>query len=695
MSKNSSHHKPDPVSVKETMLANRKSFITYNVARLRALIRYFPNENLELFYSIPLLLHVNSPDLPGYVDHPQTPHGVYRFFDSGFWKLAKKRLRIEGKAMPTFILRRSFIRGLYLVGSPGTFDQTDDSDLNYWVVIDRRLVKETQQGLLKEKFARIKDWAKETYDHNLAFFVLDVEQMRRNDFSGMDEEGGGTLQQDLLKEEFYRTFILVAGQIPYWAVLPSGLNDAEYEHWIETAGLLSGHNFVADDYVDLGNLIAIKSEACLGGLIWEISKAPGDPVKTFIKASLIAYHHFFQERGGLLCDVMKKRYPESRLDSYLLDPYAHGFESAVRFYAFIDDKDGLDLIRQCVYLRLTGYPVPFPLDKDDPKGQVLRHYIEAWSWADHQIKRLDSYSMWAEDEKLQLENRITKKLFFLYQLVSQSMERLEPSTGMAPEGVTALKNRRESYFKTEPGKLPYCPASLRAERAPCALRVARRQDSSGANLWEIYHGLTRNPEDQEVPLFVAPELLRVLGWVVLNRLCKNKPHSIVFENLQSPISAKQVRQLFEELMGFFSNEALSVLNCRDLHPVWWKVFVALDTGPAPSDKVLRSVDYLVQNTWGEMFLYSLDLTDIENDLLKCYEIASRLWHYVQGAVPGESEYRIHEGPTIQDGATIRAIEDFVQSFREADRGGLKLQDMHRTQRTQSKRKRRGPLVDLL
>jgi adenylate cyclase class 1 len=695
MSKNSSHHKPDSVFVQDTILANRKFFITYNVTRLRALIRYLPSEKLELFYSIPLLLHVNSPDLPGYVNHPKTPHGVYRFFDSGFWRLAKKRLRIEGKAMPTFILRRSYVRGLYLVGSPGTLDQADDADLNYWVVIDRRLVSETQQELLQEKLARIKYWAKEASDHNLTFFVLDVEQMHRNDFSGMGQDGAATLRQDVLKEEFYRTFILIAGQIPYWAVLPSGLNDAEYTAWIETAGLLSGHHFVADDYVELGNLISIKIEAYLGGLISEISRAQDNPVKTFIKASLMAYHHFFQEREGLLCNLLKQRYPESRLDSHLLDPRVFAFSSIVKFYEFIDDEDGLDLVRECIYLRLTGYPVPSPLDKENPKGQVLRDYTKAWSWAGHQIDRLDSYSLWTEDEKLQFENRITKKLFFLYELVSRSTGKLDPSTGTDPEAVAALRNRRESYFKTEAGKLPYCSASLRAERTPSALRVAWRQDSSGANRWEVYHSRIRNAEDHEVRLLVAPELLRVLGWVVLNRLCKNEPDSVVLQNFRTPMSKKRVQRLLEALLAFFSNEASPFLNHRDARARCWKVFVALDTDLAPYDNSLRSMDYLVQNTWGEMFFYSLDLGHIENDLLKCYEIAKRLWQYVQGAVPGESEYRIHEGSTIGDGATTRAIEDFIQSFRESEGGGLEDQDRNRPPGTASKRQQRAPMIDLL
>lgn len=695
MSKNASRRKIAPVSVKENILRNKEAFTGYNIARLRELIRYFPKEKLDLFYSMPLFLHVNSPNLPGYVKHPRAPHGIYRFFDSGFWRRARNRLGIDGQTISAFVLRRSYVRGLYLVGSPGTLDQKEQPELNYWVVIDQSLFSGTQQGLLREKLVQIRDWAKETCDHHVTFSVLNVEQFRGNDFSAMDDTGGGALQQELLKEEFYRTFILIAGQMPYWAVFPCGLNDSEYSCWTETASLLSGADFVADDYVDLGNLISVKSKACLGGLIWEIARAPEDPVEALIRASVVAYHHFFQERKELLCNVMKKSYPEARLDKHFLDPYVLAFRSIVKFYEFIDDEEGMDLIRECIYLRLTGYPLPSLPDHETPKGQLLRRYARAWSWADHQIHRLDAYRLWTEDEKLQFEERITRKLFFLYELVFRSSERLAPSNSADSEAVVALRKRRESYFTTKPGKIPYCSASRRAEGPTPTLRVAWQQDRSGAKQWTVYHGLSGNPQKKEVPLFVAPELLRVLGWVVLNRLCSRRSHLVLLRDHGSPMLKQGAQSLLEALLTFFPNQATPFLHARDASPRWWKVFVALDTGVDPAKHVAPSVDCLLQNTWGEMFFDSLDLRDIENDLLRCYDIAKRVWHYVGGAGIGETEYWIYEYPTIRAGKTMSAIEDFLESFRDAEGKNTESRVMNRPRGHTRKGKQRGPLIDLL
>jgi adenylate cyclase class 1 len=253
--------KPDSGVVRDVLLANRKHFVTYNITRLRELLRYLPAKKLDLFYTIPLLLHVNSPDYPGYVDNPRIPHGIYGFYDSGFWRLAKKRLNIEMKDVRPFVSKSFCIKGIYLIGSAGSLGQTERSDFDYWVVVDKDAITDNQRGLLKKKLRMIEKWADETYGHHLTFFLLDSEQVRQNDFSGFDEEGLRTAQRTLLKEEFYRTFILIGGQIPYWAVLPVGLEDFQYREWVAAASC-GGEGFFPDDYIDLGNLTCIKREEC-------------------------------------------------------------------------------------------------------------------------------------------------------------------------------------------------------------------------------------------------------------------------------------------------------------------------------------------------------------------------------------------------------------------------------------------------
>ena len=79
----------EPGTFKDKVLSNRTQFSVYNLARLKRFIEHLSEEKQEFFFSLPLLLHINSPELPSYVDNLQASHGIYLLFDSGFWRLAK------------------------------------------------------------------------------------------------------------------------------------------------------------------------------------------------------------------------------------------------------------------------------------------------------------------------------------------------------------------------------------------------------------------------------------------------------------------------------------------------------------------------------------------------------------------------------------------------------------------------------
>ncbi len=86
---------------------------------------------------------------------------------------------------------------------------------------------------LKRKLNLLEAWAHKTYNQKISFFILTTSQVKQNAFRQVDEESSGTIQQTILKEEFYRTFLMIAGLIPYWTVLPVGLDKKQYHAWID------------------------------------------------------------------------------------------------------------------------------------------------------------------------------------------------------------------------------------------------------------------------------------------------------------------------------------------------------------------------------------------------------------------------------------------------------------------------------
>ncbi len=660
------HKVPDPAALRELVLERRGAFGTYNVARLGELIRRLPEEKRKSFETVPLLLHLNAKGLPGYVDHPRIPHGIYRFSDSGFWKMGRRRLGIEEATIQSFLLKRYYVRGIYLVGSSGTQAQTEISDLNYWVVIDRESVDEEQRELLSQKLDGIKEWAREDHGQALTFLVLDLDQVRQNDFSAWTEPFVALPQGSLMKEEFYRTFILIAGHIPFWAVLPDGLNEEEYDRWTKEVGRLSGLDFVAEDYVDLGPVTSINRKECPGAILSEISRFRQDPVRSLIKASLLAHHCFFREEQGLLCENIKLAFSKPKSGGESPDPSVFGFERAVRFYETIDDPDGFDLIKRCVYLRLSGYPGPCPPKETDPNRDVLNRFRRQWAWSSDQGDQIESYGDWTEAERLGMEDRILHKLWFLFHLMAKAGEEQQEGGETGPSDLDPLRNRAEERLASKPGQIPYASAYLRARRDSLSLRVEARKDPAGGDRWAVYDQWRPGSREDKPSLFSDPQLLRVLAWIVMNGLYSPERSSVVLRNVQSAIVARRAEAFLKDMQRFFPTKA----SAEDLRadPAWVKLLVVLDIGLGPQQRGLTSVDFLIRNTWGEMFYLPLDLGHVENKPLRCYEVASRVRQY-QGQTPaGEFEYQIYHSRSIEDAQTAKNIEECIGSFRNDNPG---------------------------
>ena len=92
-----------------------------------------------------------------------------------------------------------------------------------------------------------------------------------NDFGATDKESPGTSQQQSLKEELYRTVIMVAGKDPVWSVFPPGITPEEYKNHYTT--MVDERYLDKSEMVDLGAIEKIPEGELFGALIWQFNKA--------------------------------------------------------------------------------------------------------------------------------------------------------------------------------------------------------------------------------------------------------------------------------------------------------------------------------------------------------------------------------------------------------------------------------------
>ncbi len=588
------------------------------------MLRYLPPRRVRLFEAIPFLLHVNHPKLTGYIGSVGAPFGISRFYQSGYWKRGLKQFGFSQAAMRPYLSDKFWIHGLYLMGSIGTLAQTKSSDFDYWVVVDKAAKDPRKLALLTKKLVRISEWGQSTYDQQVTFFILDIDQVRTCDFAAVDEESSGSAQKTLLKEEFYRTFIVVAGQVPYWAVLPPHLEARDYYRWIELASQARTTTFETSDYLDLGPLDRIELSECLGALLWQIYKARHDPVKALIKSALISQYYFFQDESGLLCDQAKSRFSESGNLSGPADPYAAVFDQAEIFFERIQDPGGLELIRTCIFLRLISFPRKRPVVAGSPKDKLIKRFTKHWDWPERIQKDLENYEKWPITRLADFEEALIKKLGFLFELVRQHGADIGIGFSMTPADLNSLKNRIAAEFKPRAEKISRCPLVIQKSMPKPAVVSFLKTPAPRWHLAMI---------EDDLELLEADDLVYVAGWMIRNQMFGVNQRNLRLQTSGQSLAAERVLQLFLKTAGFFSEPADGNKDFQTQPSIDRLLAVV-------SDQAGLAVSILWRNTWGELFFRKTPIVNGESNWSRCYAIANCIQALKKKGGSGRTEYRI-------------------------------------------------------
>jgi adenylate cyclase, class 1 len=643
------------------VIQSKNAFISYNILRIRELIRYLSPQKYELFQNIPFWLQVNLPGIPGFVDFPDTPRGIYRFFDSGFLREASKRCRVESGALRFELMRKPFILGLYLMGSSGTLAQTDHSDFDYWIITDSNDLSSTASANFTEKLHRIESWSRERYNQDVNLFVLPLNQVKANEFSTVDEESSGSAQRTLLKEEFYRTFIRIAGKSPFWTVMPIGLDEGAYQNWIQEAKRARHYQFDPDDYIDLGYLKEIHRNECLGAVLWQLYKARKYPAKSLIKAGLIAHYFFFMDSKGLLSDQIRQQFIGSKPVDRLIDPYAIVFKAVMEFFSAIDDRDGLELVKESILRRLSETTAKGSIEDPSPRNELMEKYLIEWGWDNAAVESATAIHRWSEADRLAFEGRIYSKISFLYELILRAQEESEATVAMRFADLMILKNRISAEIKKKPGKLPFGSAYFRSNLPALPLTILGSPGTNNTEEnWSVYE-LTRPSPGSRDPIFNGPQLLRVIGWLWVNGFRIPGMNQIQFRGRELPYSPRRIEKYVTEIFSFLSETPLPGSAFR-VSPKWERIIIS----PYPAKELdrdrLQHMDILTINSWGEIFFETVDLKNFHSKVLQCSYISEYLWKYSKERGDWKFPYRIIELGKHTNDTTAHLIEAGYNAF---------------------------------
>lgn len=573
----------------EMLFYNRQAFLRFNQFKIDRTLVTLSEIGRTVFLIIPRLLHIHQEGLPGYFEG-NPPCGIYNF------RLDLEAQHAMEKMFPGVIIRRSpdlkpVIHTALLMGSVGSIAQTKKSDLDYTLLVNKKDFTEESMNLFQKKLNLIENWTWNNCKLETHFFINDYEEVKNDVFGESDSESTGSALAKLLKEEMYRTMIIVTGKIPFWLVSPVDTDDDRYDGLYQK--ILNGETLLKrEEFIDMGNVDDISQGEFFGGSIWALIKSFKSPFKTLMKMGLLEDYMFGDTKSNLLCHQIKNKYL-GNTDYLDIDPYLEMFERVQKFFKKSKGKDALDALRTAFYLKVGTKVEPEELKKEskNQKKNTLVKMLKDWEWDAKKIERLNNYSDWQMKHKVDLGNKVNKILMVSYKNISEKNKTLDPSESLITKKDTHLLGRKLfSFYRAAPNKVDNLGALVDGKVSEPELTFLLEQKSiRDKATWHLIRGKTRLFLEQ-IPvdsiIRKSSTLPFLLAFAVFNRLY-NDNTQVVLRAEESSIKDADLGNLLKQLSRFMVSVNLAALSNDDLmaDSKVNRLFMLIDFGTPPPPEI--------------------------------------------------------------------------------------------------------------
>ncbi len=641
---------------------NKKVFLNYNRLRCQYAYDMDPEKASVVFEIIPVLLSINEVDLPGYVSGGDSGCGVYAVGSS--YQLSQvisdyfPETRRRTIPFQSYLIKRPLIESLFLLGSVGTVAQTAQSDFDYWVCVDKRRCTRRSIQALEEKTAQIAYWCQSSFGMDVHFFILDLKQVRRNDFGKVDEESSGSSQKKFLKEECYRTMLLVSGKIPYWWVVPSGVDRESYNRTWKS--FLRKAPMDAVDFVDLGYLEGVSRSEFLGNALWQLSKGIKDPFKALIKMAMMELYLSDEYDGSLLCEVLKDRVLGGCKFLKDMAPYLLMVETVLDFYRKQDRVVHMDLVKKAFYLKSQPGMTRTKIRRkvDDYKVDVFSELMDRWDWQLDMVEDLNQIGNWSYGRQLKFSTEINRFFSSTYRRLSEGL-RARAKQEIAQYDLEVLGRKLIVLFSRKRYKLRLTPflTGRRLILNRCIFQYERNRAKQ--KRWDLYDATLYPTERKKLrwKIFSAESIVKVAAWLVNNGLYDFQTTGVEMPPNPSGVRLTDLIDLLKHFQSFFPPAYLGLTGGSRLDDdvSMDRIMVVLDMEELTKLKrTAARMDIVYKNSWGEMFAESYPykegmavlkryVRDIKSGEAGLYEMGTRLRvHIPQSAGDSDKLGRLYE-----------------------------------------------------
>ncbi|MFH1091090.1 MAG: class I adenylate cyclase, partial [Pseudomonadota bacterium] len=446
------------------------------------------------------------------------------------------------------------------------------------------------------------------------FFPMELKNIRADDFGVVSGESSGTALGKLLKEEFYRSLTLIAGQTPLWWVMPPGVDDDNYARLAELAyrsGRLDSVNMV-----DMGNMHGISLGEFYGAAVWQINKTMGSPFKSILKMALLEEYMFNHGSKGLLCTELKQRLVSNEAETDILDPYILMFDRASAYLSEQNRQEDLDLLRRSLYLKSGANLVLADYRRTElpRKTRVMVRLVRQWGWNHKLVEQLNHYHNWSFEEALQFSRETNNFIVRAYKNVSAQLNKQKEQVGLtiSQRDLTVLGRKLFIFYSKRTNKVDSTKNVIEAPPSLAVLTLHPRLNREGRKLWEAYPALlSRGAVMTAVDLKGTTHLTELLIWLVNNQLYS--PDTSINLNpgprkLNINCTVPDIQKLLKVMKIFFPPYKHSEVDEEELlkKPVINKMLLVINLDEPDKTTGISTVDTCYQNNWGEVFFKGYD-----------------------------------------------------------------------------------------
>jgi len=608
----------DKSDILDRVRAYKQNFLVYNRLKLNQLHESLERQVImDLLEFIPFLLHVNIPDLPGYIQSAVMPVGISGYSLAGRTpKMAVSRTITPGMMKH---VSEPFVHMLALMGSSGTIAFNSRSDFDFWVCGYESEYSPEAISQFKAKCRKIEDWIAETYSLEVHFFLNDIVRVQKNIFDRDEHEGlaGSSLGQ-LLKEEFFRSSILIAGKIPFWWVTPPDVSDVEYQAWY----LAVRDSDMGPEFVDIGNLGKIIVEDFLIAALFQILKSLGNPFKSIIKLGLLERYMHDVEGNPYISNLIKKNVQSGKMEPEDIDAYLIMFNQVHDYFAReLKDDASLDLVKNSFYLkvdpRLSQAVKPLPRGRQEQpeslKRRKMKEYTARWQWTPSMIGKMDEFDSWDIDSVHSMMNSSKKYILQGYKSILNSMGELSKTKNLSPQAIKGITHKIYSHFAIEPTKIDNT-LSFKTYPAEKLLTIEFIKDRDGKEYWLLQKRLIVHKSATKLIMHKDASLFGLVVWISLNGLFQKDYTRLEIATGLHEVDPNFIRELITELSVHFSFKKVELENSyflRDPFPVMSYMIINPYSRYA---KRLEEIIFLYHSSWGEtrfdVYRSELDLAQI-------------------------------------------------------------------------------------